>query len=93
MQTRVALIAIIVEEYESINTLNDLLSQYRDYIIGRMGIPYRERDISVMSVAVDAPMDVINTLSGSIGKLKGVTAKTVYSKVVSDLEGSNERVD
>ena len=61
--------------------LNDLLHEYGDYVIGRMGIPYRERNINIISVAIDAPQDVINTLSGRLGKLSGVSAKATYSKV------------
>lgn len=80
---RVALIGIIVEKYESAEELNAILHDYGQYIIGRMGIPYRERSISILSVAVDAPQDVINALSGKIGRLEGVTAKTVYSNIVS----------
>lgn len=84
--TRVALIAVIVENTESITSLNDLLHVYRDYIIGRMGIPYKAKNISVISVALDAPQNVINALSGKIGMLNGVSAKTIYSKILSDGE-------
>ena len=81
MQTRVALIGIIVEEPESVAPLNELLHEFRDYIIGRMGIPYRPRNISVISVTLDAPNDVISSLSGKLGMLKGVTARAVLAKV------------
>ena len=81
METRVAIIAIVVENSKNVEELNHLLHEYSRYIIGRMGIPYRERGISLISVAVDAPADVISTLSGKIGMLKGITAKTVYSKL------------
>ena len=81
MQRRVALIAIIVEEPDSVAELNSILHEYAAYVIGRMGIPYRERDISIISVAVDAPQDTIAALSGKIGNLPGVSAKTVYSNV------------
>lgn len=83
MASRVALIGIIVEKYESAEELNAILHDFGQYIIGRMGIPYRERKVNIISVAVDAPQDVINALSGKIGKLDGVTAKTVYSNIVS----------
>lgn len=83
MTSRVALIGIIVERYESAEELNALLHENGRYIIGRMGIPYRERKVNIVSVAIDAPQDVINALSGKIGKLEGVTAKTVYSNIVS----------
>ena len=80
METRVAVISIIIEEPASVQAMNDVLHTYAEYIIGRMGIPNRSRGISIISVAVDAPMNVINTLSGKIGKLPGVSAKAAYSK-------------
>ena len=79
METRVALIGIIVENEASVAALNDLLHQYAPYIIGRMGVPYRQRGVNVISVALDAPQDVISALSGKIGRLEGITAKTVYA--------------
>ncbi len=79
MKTRVAVVAIIVKERASAAALNDVLHQYGAYIIGRMGVPYPKRGVSVISVAVDAPGDVISALSGKIGRLPGVTAKTVYA--------------
>lgn len=81
METRVAVIGIIVENEESISPLNELLSEYRQYIIGRMGVPYHEKNINIISIAVDAPQDTINTLSGKIGRLPGVSAKAAYSNV------------
>ena len=81
MDTRVAVISIIVENPEAIETLNHLLHEAGQFIIGRMGIPYRERGINIVSIAIDAPQDVINALSGKIGRLDGITAKTVYSNV------------
>ncbi|MBR7179176.1 MAG: iron-only hydrogenase system regulator [Oscillospiraceae bacterium] len=80
METRVAVISIIIEDPASVQAMNDILHTYAEYIIGRMGIPYRSRGISIISVAVDAPMNIINTLSGKIGKLPGVSAKAAYSK-------------
>ncbi len=80
-ENRVALISIIVEKSDNVARLNEILHNYSEYVIGRMGIPYREKSISIISVAVDAPEDAINTLTGSIGKLDGVTAKATYSKV------------
>ncbi len=80
METRVAVISIVVENPDSVGVLNDLLHGCSDYIIGRMGIPYKEKNINIISVAIDAPQDVINTLTGSLGKLSGVTAKAAYSK-------------
>ncbi|MGN1479084.1 MAG: TM1266 family iron-only hydrogenase system putative regulator [Acutalibacteraceae bacterium] len=79
MENRVAVIALIIENTESYTGINNILHEYSSYIIGRMGIPYREKNISIMSVAVDAPMDVINTISGKIGRLDGVSVKTAYS--------------
>ena len=81
MDNRVALMAIIVEDRDSVKELNDLLHEYGDHIIGRMGIPYHKRGISVLSVALDAPNNVISSLSGKIGKLLGVSIKTAYSNV------------
>ena len=79
-ETRVAVIGIIVENTESVQALNAVLHEYGSYIIGRMGVPYRTRGINVISVAVDAPQAVISALSGKIGSLAGVTAKTAYAK-------------
>lgn len=81
METRIALIGIIVENTGSTPQLNDLLHEYGSYIVGRMGIPYREKGVNIISVAIDAPQDVINALSGKIGRLEGISAKTVYSNV------------
>ena len=77
--TRVAVISIIVEEPEQVQTLNEILHSYSAYIIGRMGIPYREKGISLISIAVDAPQDITSAMSGKIGKLPGVTSKAVYA--------------
>ena len=77
METRVAVLAIIVREGAAVTALNDLLHQYGAYIIGRMGVPYRQRDVNIISVALDAPQDIISALSGKLGRLPGVTAKTV----------------
>ncbi len=88
MDTRIALIGIIVERPESVERLNMLLHEYGRYIIGRMGIPYRRRDINIISVAIDAPQDVINALSGKIGKLDGISAKTVYSNIRGEQQES-----
>ena len=80
MEKRVALIGIVVEDMESVEALNHILHEYGDYIIGRMGIPDRCRGISIISIAVDAPMNVISTISGKLGMLKGLSVKTIYSK-------------
>ncbi len=79
METRVALISIIVKNTEEAEALNGILHAYNEYIIGRMGIPYRQKGIQIISVAVDAPSDIINALSGKIGRLSGVSSKAVYA--------------
>lgn len=79
--TRVAVMSIIVENSESVETLNGLLHESGQYIIGRMGIPYRKRGINIISIALDAPQDAISALSGKIGNLPGVSVKTAYSAV------------
>ena len=79
METRVAVMSIIVEDGDSVQAMNEILHQYGDYIIGRMGIPYRKRGINIISVALDAPQEVISALSGKIGKLSGVSSKVAYS--------------
>lgn len=79
MSTRVGVISIIVENWESVDTLNSLLHEYRDFVIGRMGIPYKQKDINVICVALDAPQDAISTLAGKIGALPGVSVKTALS--------------
>ncbi len=80
MDTRIALIGIILESRESVDSLNHLLTEFGDYIIGRMGIPYREKGIHVISVALDAPNNVISALSGKLGMLPGISTKTIYGK-------------
>ena len=79
METRIALIGIIVENPDSVEQLNHLLHEYGSYIIGRMGIPYRAKNVNIISVAIDAPQDIISALSGRIGRLDGIGVKTVYS--------------
>ena len=79
MESRVAIIGIIVEEATSVDELNRILHEYGDYIIGRMGIPYQKKGINIISIAVDAPQDVISALAGKLGKLPGVSSKAVYS--------------
>ena len=83
MDTRVAVISIIVENPEAIETLNHLLHEAGQFIIGRMGIPYREKGINIISIAIDAPQDMISTLSGKIGRLSGVSTKTAYSNIIT----------
>ena len=80
METRVAVISVVVEQPDSVGKLNELLHEYSEYIIGRMGIPYKAKNISIISVAIDAPQDKINALTGSLGKLHGIAAKAAYSK-------------
>ena len=81
MVTRVAVMSIIVENADSVETINALLHDFGQYIIGRMGLPYRERKISIISIAIDAPQDKISALAGKIGKLDGVSVKTALSSV------------
>ena len=80
-ENRVALLGVIVEDPESAEALNALLHQYKDYIIGRMGLPYRQRHINIISLVLDAPSDAISSLSGKVGMLPGVSCKALYSKV------------
>lgn len=81
METRIALIGIIVENQDSVERLNQLLHEYSTYIIGRMGLPYHKRGVNIISVAMDAPQDTINALCGKIGRLQGISAKAVYSQL------------
>lgn len=84
METRVAIVGIIVENPDSVVKLNDILHEYAPYIIGRMGIPYRIKKISIISIAMDAPQYTISAMAGKIGALSGITTKTAYSGFVSD---------
>ena len=81
MEERVALIGIIVENFDSVSSINNILHEYSSYIIGRMGVPYSKKNVSVISVAVDAPQSVISALSGKLGMLDGVSSKTIYSQI------------
>lgn len=81
METRIAVIAIIVEERESAEKLNALLHEYGEYVVGRMGVPYKTRGISIISVILDAPQNAISALTGKLGMLPGISSKTVYSKM------------
>lgn len=80
METRIAIIGIIIEDRKQAASVNELLSQYGEYVCGRMGIPNVNKDVSVISVVMDAPMNAISALSGKLGALQGVNTKTVYSK-------------
>ena len=79
METRIAVIGIVVENENAVEELNAILHRYRQYIIGRMGIPYRQKGMNIISIAVDAPQDAISSLAGQIGKLPGVSSKTAYA--------------
>ena len=81
METKVAIVGIIVEAAEKAAEVQKLLSEYSDFIIGRMGLPYKEKNVRIISVVLDAPVDTINALTGKIGKFNGISAKTVYSNV------------
>ncbi len=83
METRVALIGIIVENTDSVQELNSIFHIYNQYIIGRMGLPYHKKNVNIISVVVDAPQDVISSISGKIGRLKGISTKTAYSSIMS----------
>ncbi len=80
-ETRIAIIAIVVEDSESVTSMNETLHVYAKYIIGRMGIPYHKKNISLISVAIDAPSDVISALCGKLGNISGLTVKAAYSKI------------
>ena len=83
METRVAVISIIIENSDAVHDVNEILHTYGEYIIGRMGIPYRKRKISIISIALDAPQNTISSLAGKVGSLKGISVKTAYSSVLS----------
>ena len=82
MDTRVAVMSIIVEDVSSAEKINAILHEYGEYIIGRMGLPYRQRKISIISIALDAPQNIISTIAGKIGGMNGVSVKTAYSGVM-----------
>ncbi len=84
METRIAVMGIIVENMESVELLNAILHDYGEYIVGRMGIPYRKKNVNIVSIAVDAPQDMISAMSGKIGKIDGVSVKTAYSNVITN---------
>ena len=84
MQTRVAVMSAIVENTDSVEKLNELLHQYGEFIIGRMGLPYKAKKINIVSIALDASQDTISSLAGKLGNLPGVSVKTAYSNVSSD---------
>lgn len=81
MDNRVSVISIIIKEEESVTAINELLHEYREHVVGRMGIPYRDRGVSIISVVLDAPGDVTSALSGKLGMQPGVTAKTLTAKL------------
>lgn len=81
MENRIAIIGIMVEDFEATEKINLVLHEYGQYIVGRMGIPYKDRKIYVISVIIDAPNDIISSISGKLGMIKGVTAKSMYSKL------------
>lgn len=86
MEHRVAVVSIILENSDSVDEVNKLISDCSDYVVGRMGIPYKKRGISIISVVMDSPQDVVSTFSGKLGKLSGVSAKAAYSKYVFENE-------
>ncbi len=80
MNSRIAILGIIIDNPDVTAQVNEILHENADYIVGRMGIPYRSRDLNIISIVIDAPADVINSMAGRIGRLNGVSAKTIYSK-------------
>ncbi len=84
METRIAVLGLLVEKPDSVELLNSILHDYGEYIVGRMGIPYRKKNVNIVSIAVDAPQDVISAMSGKIGKIQGVSVKTAYSNVITN---------
>ncbi len=84
METRVAVVSAVVEDREAVEALNAVLHEYGEYIIGRMGLPYRKKNIHIVSVAVDAPQDVIAAMSGKLGRINKVSVKTAYSSVITN---------
>ena len=82
MENRIAVMGIIVEDVDSVEALNSVLHDYGAYIIGRMGIPYRDRGLNIVSIAIDAPQDIIAALSGKIGNIEGISVKTAYSNKI-----------
>lgn len=87
-ETRIAVIGIIVEDKEAVGRVNQLLHEYGEFIIGRMGLPYEKKAVNIISVVVDAPVDKISALSGKLGRLPGVSAKALYSKTGTKALGS-----
>ena len=83
-ETRVALLGVVVENPDAVEELNALLHEYKDYIIGRMGLPYRARKVNIISIVLDAPNNAISALSGKVGMLPGVTCKAIYSKLPNE---------
>ena len=84
METRIAIIGILVEDIDSTGSVNEVLHDYGVYILGRMGVPYREKNVNIISIALDAPQDVINTMAGKLGCLPGVSAKAMYSRYTGE---------
>ena len=82
METRVAVIGIILEKPDSVEKMNAVIHEYSEYIVGRMGIPYRQKGINIISIAVDAPQDIISAFSGKIGRIEGITSKAAYSNYI-----------
>lgn len=80
VETRIAALSIIVDDLEKTEQINKIIHQYANYVVGRMGIPYREKQICIISLVIDAPQDIISQLSGKLGRLEGVTSKTAYAK-------------
>ena len=80
MESKIAVLAVIVDDYSAVDKVNSLLHEFRDYVVGRMGIPYRLKNVNVISVVLDAPIEAINSLSGKLGMIKGVSSKVLTAK-------------
>ena len=80
MENRIAVLAVIIDKYEAVETVNALLHEYRDHIVGRMGIPYRQKNVNIISVVLDAPAEILNGLSGKLGMIDGVSSKVLTAK-------------
>lgn len=87
METRVAIIGIIIEDKRSVDKMNQILHEYAPYIIGRMGVPYQKRRISLISVMIDAPANIISAISGKLGMLEKISTKTIYSNICGEVDG------
>ncbi len=80
MENKISVVAIIVNDYNSVDTVNEVLHTFRGYVLGRLGLPVKERNLSVISVVIDAPQEIVNNISGKLGMIKGVSSKVLTTK-------------